>query len=44
LLIDPKKFHDPLFGPFGQVSLFEGLSGITHNGSILYDGKFTHRG
>lgn len=44
LLIDPKKFHDPFFGPFGQVSLFEGLSGITHNGSILYDGKFTHRG
>ncbi|WP_058911317.1 hypothetical protein [Entomohabitans teleogrylli] len=44
LLIDPRKFHDPFFGPFGQVSMFEGLSGITHNGSIQYDGKYTHRG
>ncbi|EKL1742682.1 hypothetical protein PQX94_000079 [Salmonella enterica] len=44
LLIDQGKASDPFFGQFGQVSIFEDLSGLTHNGSFSHDGKHEHKG
>lgn len=42
LLFDPYTLSDTALGQFGRVTLFNRLNGITHNGAINYNGKYTH--
>ncbi|MFY4824734.1 hypothetical protein [Klebsiella pneumoniae] len=44
ILYDAQKSNDELLGRLGRVVLFKKLNGITHNGTIKYDGIHTHRG
>lgn len=44
ILYDGQKANDELLGRLGRIVLFNRLSGITHNGSISHDGRYTRRG
>ncbi|MBH3261162.1 hypothetical protein I5R69_06305 [Serratia marcescens] len=44
ILYDMSKQADPLLGNFGRVIKFSPLNGITHNGAINHDGRYSHGG
>lgn len=44
ILYDGQKSNDASLGCLGRMVLFKPLSGITHNGSIKHNGRFTRRG
>ncbi len=44
LLSDNVSQPDDMLGQFGRLTIFDALSGITHDGSIVHDGKYNHEG
>ncbi|HDK7002942.1 TPA: hypothetical protein M2O71_001404 [Klebsiella pneumoniae] len=44
ILYDGKKSNDEFLGRLGRIVLFDRLNGITHNGSIRHNGRYTYRG
>ncbi|HFF9504116.1 TPA: hypothetical protein ACGE99_003792 [Serratia marcescens] len=44
IMYDLTRTDDPIFGKFGRVTMIETLNGITHNGAINHDGRYSHGG
>ncbi|BEL82531.1 hypothetical protein SM12BL3_38380 [Serratia marcescens] len=44
VMYDLNRPDDPAFGRFGRVTVIETLRGITHNGAINHDGRYSHGG